>query len=85
MFTVDLESQDTGGSVRPVRTSEQSEEWSEGMANSIHRFVLTPREAAEKALIVDQLRANPRGPWVNGKKMSLPVPKSTTSRGTKKK
>ena len=55
------------------------------MANSIHRFVLTPREAAEKALIVDQLRANPRGPWVNGKKMSLPVPKSATSRGTKKK
>jgi hypothetical protein len=55
------------------------------MAHSINRFVLTPSEAAEKALIVDQLRANPRGPWVNGKKMGLPAPKGTTSPIDKKK
>lgn len=55
------------------------------MAHSINRFVLTPSEAAEKALIVDQLRANPRGPWVNGKKTVLPAPKSTTSLSDKKK
>jgi len=55
------------------------------MANTINRFVLTPREAAAKALIVDQLRSNPRGPWVNGKKMGLPASKGATSRGNKKK
>ena len=55
------------------------------MAHSINRFVLTPSEAAEKALIVDQLRANPRGPWVNGKKTLLPAPKGTTSVSDKKK
>jgi hypothetical protein len=55
------------------------------MAHSIKRFVLTPREAAEKALIADQIRANPRGPWVNGKKTVLPVSKGTTSRSSKKK
>jgi len=55
------------------------------MAHSINRFVLTPREAAEKALIVDQLRANPRGPWVNGKKMGLPAPRGRTPVSKKKK
>ncbi len=55
------------------------------MANSIKRFVLTPREAAEKALIADQLRTNPRGPWVNGKKTVLPVLKGTSSRSSKKR
>ncbi|MFH0989856.1 MAG: hypothetical protein V1799_07560 [bacterium] len=55
------------------------------MAYSINRFSLTPSEAAEKALIVDQLRTNPRGPWVNGKKMSLPAARSKTSHSDKKK
>jgi hypothetical protein len=55
------------------------------MAHSITRFSLTPSEAAEKASIVDQLRANPRGPWVNGKKTTLPAPKSTASQSNKKK
>jgi len=55
------------------------------MAHSINRFVLTPREAAEKALIVDQLRSNPRGPWVNGKKMGLPASKGRTPLSKKKK
>jgi hypothetical protein len=55
------------------------------MAHSINRFVLTPSEAAEKALIVDQLRANPRGPWVNGKKTGAPATRNTTSQSDKKK
>ena len=54
------------------------------MAHSIKRFLLTPSEAAAKALIVDQMRTNPRGPWVNGKKMTLPTSKGTNS-GSKKK
>jgi hypothetical protein len=55
------------------------------MAHSINRFSLTPSEAAAKALIVDQLRANPRGPWVNGKKMGLPAPKVAAPSSNKKK
>jgi len=55
------------------------------MAHSINRFVLTPSEAAAKALIVDQLRTTPRGPWVNGKKTSLPASRDTTSVSNKKK
>jgi hypothetical protein len=61
------------------------EEWSNGMAHAINRFVLTPSEAAEKALIVDQLRANPRGPWVNGKKTAPASKDSTTNNANKKK
>ena len=68
-----------------MRTSTLTKEWSNDMAHSINRFVLTPREAAAKALIVDQLRANPRGPWVNGKKMGLPAPRGTISLSKKKK
>jgi hypothetical protein len=68
-----------------VRTSSLTREWSNCMAHSINRFVLTPSESAAKALIVDQLRANPRGPWVNGKKMGLPASKGTTSLSNKKK
>ena len=55
------------------------------MAHSINRFLLTPREAAAKALIVDQIRTNPRGPWVNGKKTNLPASKGTTSHTNKNK
>ena len=55
------------------------------MAHSINRFVLTPSEAAAKALIVDQLRANPRGPWVNGKKTGMPASKDATPSSNKKK
>jgi hypothetical protein len=55
------------------------------MAHAINRFVLTPQEAAEKAEIVDQLRTNPRGPWVNGKKAGQPAQKLTTSNNDKKK
>jgi hypothetical protein len=54
------------------------------MANPITHFVLTPQQSQEKALIVEQMRANPRGPWVNGKLTRLPKHKSTTS-GNKKK
>lgn len=54
------------------------------MAHPVNRFVLTPSEAAAKALIVDQLRANPRGPWVNGKKMGLPAAKGATPVTNKK-
>jgi len=54
------------------------------MPNPIKRFVLTPQEAEEKALIIAQIRINPRGPWVNGKKTSLPKLKGTTP-GSKKK
>lgn len=54
------------------------------MAHIIKRFVLTPSQAAEKELILDQIRVNPRGPWVNGKKMSLPKAKGAAP-GTKKK
>ncbi len=55
------------------------------MAHLIKRFVLTPSQAAEKELILDQIRINPRGPWVNGKKISLPKAKSSTSGSRKKK
>ena len=55
------------------------------MAHSINRIVLTPSESAEKALIADQLRANPRGPWVNGKKTGAPAAKNSTSQVDKKK
>jgi hypothetical protein len=54
------------------------------MPNPITRFLLTPLQAEEKALIVEQMRANPRGPWVNGKMTSLPKLKGTTP-GSKKK
>jgi hypothetical protein len=55
-----------------------------GMAHIIKRFTLTPSEAAEKASIVDRIRANPIGPWVNGKKLTTPKAKATTL-GVKKK
>ena len=58
--------------------------WSNGMSHAIKRFVLTPAQAAEKELICDQIRVNPRGPWVDGKKVSLPKPKGIRP-GTKKK
>ncbi|MCX6121275.1 MAG: hypothetical protein NTX44_06610 [Ignavibacteriales bacterium] len=48
------------------------------MPNPIKHFVLTPKQAEEKALIVDQMRINPRGPWVNGKKTNLPKLKGTS-------
>jgi hypothetical protein len=54
------------------------------MPNIIKRILLTPSQAAEKESIIDKLRINPLGPWVNGKKMSLPKAKQTIS-GIKKK
>ena len=42
------------------------------MPNPIKHFLLTPQQAEEKALIVAQMRPNPRGPWVNGKRTSIP-------------
>jgi len=54
------------------------------MANPITHFLLTPQQAQEKALIVEQMRANPRGPWVNGKLTSLPKQKGTPSSNKKK-
>jgi hypothetical protein len=54
------------------------------MAHAINRISLTPSEAAEKALIVEQLRANPRGPWVNGKKTNMPAPKKSPGANEKK-
>jgi len=54
------------------------------MTKPITHFLLTPQQAQEKALIVEQMRANPRGPWVNGKLTRLPKQKRTTL-GNKKK
>jgi hypothetical protein len=54
------------------------------MANPIKHYILTPQQAEEKALIVEQMRTNPRGPWVNGKLTSIPKLKGT-SPGSKKK
>jgi hypothetical protein len=54
------------------------------MAKPITHFVLTPQQAQEKALIVEQMRANPRGPWVNGKLTRLPNHKRTTPVNKKK-
>ncbi|HEY6952486.1 MAG TPA: hypothetical protein VI758_08760 [Bacteroidota bacterium] len=54
------------------------------MDHSIKHFVLTPSQAAEKELILDRIRVNPRGPWVNGKKTKLVTPKRKIA-GTKKK
>lgn len=68
-----------------IVSSTLTKEWSNGMAHSVNRFSLTPREAAAKALIVEQLRTNPRGPWVNGKKTVLPAPRDTTTHSNKKK
>jgi hypothetical protein len=47
------------------------------MSHPIKRFVLTPSEAAAKALLVEQIRMAPHGPWVNGKKTILPKSKGT--------
>ena len=57
---------------------------SKGMANPIKHYVLTARQAEEKALIVDQMRTNPRGPWVNGKKVTAPKLKGAISGSQKK-
>jgi hypothetical protein len=54
------------------------------MAYPIKRFLLTPREAAEKALIVDRIKTDSRSPLRNSKKMCLPKPKGATP-GSKKK
>lgn len=54
------------------------------MAGVIKRYSLTPREAAAKALIADRLRANPRSPWVNGKKTVLPAAKGGAARNKKR-
>jgi hypothetical protein len=48
------------------------------MVKPITHFLLTPQQAQEKALIVEQMRANPRGPWINGKLTRLPKQKRTT-------
>jgi hypothetical protein len=48
------------------------------MPNPITHFVLTPQQAQGKALIVEEMRANPRGPWINGKLTRLPKQKRTT-------
>jgi hypothetical protein len=47
-------------------------------------FLLTPSEAAEKALIVEQIKAKSRGLWLNGKKTSLPKRKGVTFDSKKK-
>jgi hypothetical protein len=54
------------------------------MPNPITRFLLTPLQAEEKALIVKQMRTNPRGPWVNGKRTSLPKLNGRTPESKKK-
>jgi hypothetical protein len=54
------------------------------MSNPITHFLLTPQQAQEKALIVEQMRANPRGPWVNGKLTRMPEQKRTTPSDKKK-
>ncbi len=55
------------------------------MSNLIKRYSLTPAESAEKALIVERLRVNPRGPWVNGKKTVLPKSRRAPGLDKKKK
>jgi len=54
------------------------------MANPIKHYLLTPKQAEEKAFIVDQMRTNPRGPCVNGKKMNTPKLKGSIPGGQKK-
>jgi hypothetical protein len=54
------------------------------LANPIKHFVLTPQQAEEKALIVEQMKANTRGPWVNGKMTHLPKLKGIMPRSKKK-
>ena len=54
------------------------------MANPITHILLTPQQAQEKALIVERMRSNPRGPWVNGKLTTLPKLKGATSSNKKK-
>lgn len=55
------------------------------MSNIIKHFSLTHRQAAEKELILDQIRTIPRGPWVNGNKVTLPKSKATNSGSKKRK
>ena len=59
-------------------------ERSTSMPNPIKRIELTPSQAAEKELILDQIRENPRGPWINGRKVSLPRIKVASPRRKKK-
>jgi hypothetical protein len=54
------------------------------MANPIKHYTLTHQQAEEKALIIEQMRANPHGPWINGKMTRLQKLKRTTSRNKKK-
>jgi hypothetical protein len=54
------------------------------MAKPIKHFILTPEQSEEKALIVEQIRVNPRGPWVKGKLTNLPKLKGATPRSKKK-
>jgi hypothetical protein len=54
------------------------------MPYPIKRFILTPSEAEEKALIVAQIRVNSRSRWTNGKKTILPDPKEKTPKSKKK-
>ncbi len=70
--------------VKLARATDSKEKRSNSVANPIKHISLTPQQAEEKALIVEQIRPNPRGPWVNGKMTRLPKPKRTTS-GSKKK
>jgi hypothetical protein len=60
------------------------ETWSYSMPNITKRSLLTPEQAAEKEQILNQIRINPRGPWINGKKLTMPKAKRTKS-ATKKK
>ncbi len=55
------------------------------MPRPVKRFVLTPSQAAEKELILDQIRIDPRGPWKNGKKVNLPKQKRSLSGNKKRK
>lgn len=66
------------------RAADLKEKRSNSVANPIKHILLTPQQAEEKALIVEQMRTNPRGPWVNGKLTRLPKLKRSAPRSKKK-
>ncbi len=70
--------------VRLDKAADSKEKRSNGMANPIKHISLTLEQAEEKALIIEQMRTIPRGPWVNGKMTRLPKLNRTTPKNKKK-
>jgi len=66
------------------RVSYSIPERNNSMPNPIKRIVLTPSLAAEKQLILDQIRDDPRRPRISERKVDLPKTKAAAPKPKKK-